>query len=108
MLDRKPNELADVVSKEADKYTTAAFGRFGKSAYDELASEKQRAAKTFIGGLDSGTEAKLVTKVNQAAFAKAIVYKYFEEQLKDSRNKRSGLKRALNNMSEADKTEIKA
>ena len=71
MLDRKPNELKSIIDYYTELFTTKDFGNRGLSPYDYLSSEKQYAKDHSYGGVLMGEHA-LVTKVNQAAYAKAI------------------------------------
>ena len=106
MLDRKPNELKNIIDYYTELYTTKDFGNNNLSPYDYLALKKQYVKLHSKTQVLMGEHA-LVTKVNQAAFAKAIVYKYFEENLKVAKDRRTGLARTMNNLSASEKEEAK-
>lgn len=111
MLDRKPNELKDVMDSNIYYYNLAYFGDSNSDlTAEEVYANALATAKKYTntGSLDSRTKRQLLTKVHQAAFAEALVRKYYAQKLKDSTNRKSGLKRALNNMSIEDKEAAKA
>ena len=110
MLYNKPSALKNVLLNNIDTYIVKYFGDnfSGMSAYEKLAAEKQELKKFSNSGSNLAVEKYWLTRIHQTAYAEAIVYKYFADMLKASTDRRSGIARAMNNLSADEKDTAKA